>query len=662
MTKFNRAQKLITLSLLSIFLSLGAATPAISQDLGNGFFDYGVACSLSTDRGVVATIDGNGRNVILLWLFDHRGSYALLMIDAETGKSQTFPVPFPAGDAVYSSLLSGKNKFYTFFNKHFTEFDPVRRAFTFSAKATDQNAMAMTEDDHGVIWAVTYPNSSLVSFNPRTKDFKEYGYLYKQNWNQYPRSLAIDDAGWVYFGLGITASQIIAFNPVTGKVKPMLPESERKRGTASVYRDLDGKVYGLPLGDIKDDWYEFYKGDEHKIGKHHSVHSKPVITGGSGLLQSDFRDGKKIKTLDLLKRKLVVEDPKTNTQKEVSFDYDSEGAWVMGVASSPDGMIAGGTTFPVRFFIFNPKTRQFVNHEAFGQFDAMTSQGDHFFIGSYGGGCLLEWDPSRPWINTVGNEIYRPWRQPKESARANEQEVITNPLFLTGVNPVINRPHRLLPYPDGKTIIMSGTPGYGYTGGGLLFWDRDKKTQTVLPDSAIIPDQSTFSLLALPGGKFMGGTTTAPGTGGEKKGKEAELYIMDIADRHLDWHEVVLPGVQEYTDLCIGPKDGLVYGIADRKKIFVFDPLKRTLLYQQNIDSAFGTTPARESPRVFIIDPKGEIYLLFLHGIAHMEPGSFKITMLAKSPVPINVGGDYLDGRIYFVSGSHLCSYKPDDK
>ena len=31
--------------------------------------------------------------------------------------------------------------------------------------------------------------------------------------------------------------------------------------------------------------------------------------------------------------------------------------------------------------------------------------------------------------------------------------------------------------------------------------------------------------------------------------------------------------------------------------------------------------------------------------------------MLAESPVPIGSGGDYLDGRIYFASGSHVYSY-----
>jgi len=635
---FNRAQSLMALPWLGIFLCLSVSIPVASQDMGNGFFDHGVASPISNHRGVVATVDGNGQDVVLLWLFDHRGGYALLMIDAETGKNQTFPMPFPAGDAVYSSILSSKNKFYTLFNNYFTEFDPVKRAFTFSKEAMPQMAMSMTEDDQGIIWAATYPNSGVVSFNPNTQEFKDYGYLYKQNWRQYPSFLATDNAGWIYFGLGNTASQIIAFDPVTGKTKPMLEESERKRGMAYVYRNLNGKVYGQSLRNSKEEWYEFYKGNGRKIGKHDPLSPKPIITGNQGLFHADFPDGKKIKNLDLVERKLVVEDPKTNTEKKVSFEYASEGAWVMGVAASPDGTITGGTTFPMRFFNYNPKTDKLVNKEAFGQFDALASQGDHFFFGSYGGGVLLEWDPFRPWVNTKkGTE--------------------TNPLFLAGVDPVINRPHRVLAYSDGKTIIMSGTPEYGYTGGGLLFWDREKKAQILLQDSAIILDQSTMSLVALPGGKLLGGTTTAPGTGGEKKATEAELYIMDMASKHLEWHKALFPGVQEYTDMCLGP-DGLVYGITDRKKLFVFDPVKRVVVHQQDVPANFGTTTSRESPRVFILGPKGEIYLLFLKGIVRVEPGSFKMTMVAESPVPINVGGDYLDGRIYFVSGSHLYSYK----
>ncbi len=70
---------------------------AESVDLGNGFQLHGVATPVSNHRGTVATVDGDGRNVVLVWLFDYRGGYALLLIDAETGKSEEFPVPFPPG-------------------------------------------------------------------------------------------------------------------------------------------------------------------------------------------------------------------------------------------------------------------------------------------------------------------------------------------------------------------------------------------------------------------------------------------------------------------------------------------------------------------------------------------------------------------------------------
>ena len=57
------------------------------DDLGNGFMHHGVATPVSNHRGTVATDDGAGRNLVLLWLFDHRGGYALLEIEASTGQA-----------------------------------------------------------------------------------------------------------------------------------------------------------------------------------------------------------------------------------------------------------------------------------------------------------------------------------------------------------------------------------------------------------------------------------------------------------------------------------------------------------------------------------------------------------------------------------------------
>ncbi len=85
-------------------------------------------------------------------------------------------------------------------------------------------------------------------------------------------------------------------------------------------------------------------------------------------------------------------------------------------------------------------------------------------------------------------------------------------------------------------------PGYGYTGGGLLFWDRSTAAGTLVRHTDILPEHSTMSLAALPGGRILGGTTTAAGTGGAKKAGEAELYVMDMATKRVEWHEAALPG------------------------------------------------------------------------------------------------------------------------
>ena len=628
-------------ALFAFVLTLAPHTiQAASKDLGRGFLDHGVATPTSNHRGMVATVDGDGRAVALVWLYDHRGGYALQVIDADTGKSQQFATPYPwAGDGPFASILSSAGKYYTHFGSHFSEFDPAKRAFTFFRKTAPQMAMSMTEDDQGVIWSATYPQSGVASFNPKTREFRDYGHVHQENWAQYPRAVATDDAGWLYFGIGSTSSQILVLDPKTGKTKAILPESERGKGHADVYRDLNGKVYAQPHPGATDGWYELYKGESRKIGQHQKRKPKPIIAGSQGLFHQVFPDGRRLKTCDTVERVLVVEDPKTKQTKTLSFDYQSEGAHLMGVATAPNNTICGGTAFPMRFFSYDPKLDQLTNRATHGQCNTVARQGDHFFVGGYGHGFLLEWDPAREWVPTV------------------EGNAKSNPLFLTQCHPTINRPHKLLAHPDGRTMVLAGTPGYGYTGGGLLFWDRATKTRTLLEHTVLIPEHSTMSLVALPGGKLLGGTTTAAGTGGEKKAAEAQLYILDLATKKVEWHAVVFPGAQNYTDLGAGP-DGLVFGFVDQKRFFVFDPVKRRIVHEEATDTKFGPTTSQQGPRVFVLDGQGKFYVLFVKGIARLDPQTFQITMLAESPVRVGCGGDYLEGRIYFGSGSHVYSYR----
>ena len=44
---------------------------AATEDLGNGFLHHGVATPVSNHRGIVATVDGEGRDVVLARLARH---------------------------------------------------------------------------------------------------------------------------------------------------------------------------------------------------------------------------------------------------------------------------------------------------------------------------------------------------------------------------------------------------------------------------------------------------------------------------------------------------------------------------------------------------------------------------------------------------------------
>jgi len=617
-------------------------------DMGNGFSDHGVATPVSNHRGTVATDDGAGRNIVLLWLYDHRGGYALLEIDAQTGASRQVPMPFdPGRDCPFSSILSSRNRFYTHFNSHFCEYDPAVGTFTFHAETVPQMTMGMTEDDAGRIWSATYPDSAVACYDPENKDFRDYGSVYAQNWRQYQRFVAADDTGWVYFAVGNTASQIVALEPQSGAATPLLSEAERAQGTAYVYRDEDGAAYGLPLagGEDGDTWMRLYEGQAEKIGPHGSRRPKPIITDSQGWFHRDFPDGARMVECDTVEKRLIV-DAADGQRRELSFDYTSEGAHLMGLAAASDGTICGGTAFPMRYFRYDPVADDWTNRASFNQWNTVRAHGDRFFVGGYTGGFLLEWDPAAAWEHTT-----------------KEGGALQNPRWWTETTPAINRPHCLRLTADGRYVLMGGTPGYGYTGGGLLIWDRQTESGRLLEHTDLLPEQAPMSLLELPDGTVLVGSTVAPGTGGEQKATLAEMFIIDMPSGTLLWREPVLQGVESYYDLYAGP-DGLVLGFADGHRFFAFDPVSRRIVQEEDVAQRLGRTNGQQGPRIFVGGPSAEIFVLFARGIGRVHDDRlaasprFRLEFVAESPVPIGPGGDVLDGRIYFGSGSHMYSWK----
>lgn len=614
---------------------LASGLAAASRDLGGGFVDHGVATPLSQHRGMVAARDGTGRDVMLVWLYDHRGGYALLMIDAETGKSEQFATPYPWGsDGPFASLLSRQGRYYTLFGGHFSEFDPARRAFTFFGKTAPQMAMSLTEADDGRIWAATYPNTGLVCFDPSTRELKEVRSANQENWFQYPRSLAAGTDGWVYIGIGSASAQIVAHDPRTGEIRKLLAGDARGPGYGVVRRERDGKVHaGSPGGE----WFELAAGAATRLDAKPAPRPAAIVAGDQGLFHARFPSGRVARECDTVEKRLATVDPTTGATRTVSFDYTSDGAHVVALAVASDGALTGGTAFPMRMFRYDPKGDGWTNWPAHGQFNTVARRGDRFWVGGYGHGFLLEWDPAQPWART-------------------EKQGAGNPRFLTECEPTINRPHDLLPMDDDRTVVLAGTPGYGLTGGGLLLWDRVERKPTLLTHTALLPQLSTMSLAALSPTTFLGGTTTGAGTGGERKATQAELYVFDVPSQKITWHQPIFPGAQVYTDLAPGPR-GLIYGIVDRTRFFVFDPVRKTVVRDEELKDRHGGIITGQGPRAFVRDGEGHTWILFVKGIARVEPDSHAIVWLATSPQPITAGGDVHAKRVYFACGSHVVSY-----
>jgi streptogramin lyase len=618
--------------------------PRKSQDRGQGFVEHGVAGPVSESRGMASTLDGNGKPVILVWLYDHRGCHSLLMLDGDTAKATTYDVPVPNGDAPYAFLLSSKNRFYACFADHFLEFDPVRRAFTFVGKGAGGPAMALTEDPQGLVWAANYPDGGLTSFNPVTRQMVNYGSLNKENWPQYP-NLAIDKSGWVYLGIGNVKSQIVAFNPKTRETRPLVKEAERKPGPGIVFLGADSVVYGQssPNGP----WYVFSEGKAEPAQKPTVGHSAVKTAGWSSAILSPFPDGRKIKAIDVQDKWMDLEE-KDGTVRRLTFDYPSEGAEIMSLVLGPDGKIYGATGQPLRVFAYDPVADTFTNHGWRGEnghWNAMTVARGHVFGALYGGGYLFDYDITQPWNDAAQGE--------------------TNPKIPANGSAAIGRPHALLTHPDGRHLIMTGTPGYGRTGGGMMIYDLDAKKAELLTHEQLIPDQSTVALEPIgDGAVLVGGTTIGAGTGGELHAKSGELYLMDFATRKITFHAPIVPGAWEIRDFTVGP-DGLVYGLAAGGAYgsnadpvyFVFDPKTQKVVHQEK-PTGCGELTGGQGPRVTLLGPDGKIYAYFSKAIVRIEPGTFKLERLAVPPVTISVGIVLREGRLYFGSESRLWSWK----
>ena len=597
-----------------------------SQAQAAGFVDHGIPTPVAQTRGVVSTVDQSGQDVILTWLQDWRGGYAILMVNAETGASQQFDVPFkPDGDEPSAIYLSSKNRLYTLFNSQFVEFDVASKRFTFHGKVNGKTAMSLTEDKDGRIWAATYPNNQLVSFNPQNSSLQNHGQLAKESWTQYPRSIAVDAHGWVYVGSGLAASQIYAYNIQSHATQALLSSSQRVSGTAVVTQSQSNVVYARN----GQQQFMLTNGKASGLGAGARVAESNLKGGAQNLVDREFPSGRRLVSVDMHDRTLVTRDA-SGQQKTVKFNYTTQGAALTFVCATGDNKVCGGTRFPMHTFYYSAGDNKFDSKQLPRQPNVMAALGSRLYVAAYPDGKLF---------------------QENENGKNEFSEVLN-------AYPSINRPHAMLIMGGGSQIALAGTPEYGTTGGGMMFWNRSSGQKSRIDHWHLVPNHSVQAMVELSNGMLLGGTTVAPGTGGVTKATDSsELFLMDANTHEVRWRGAPVPGAKTITDLMVGA-DGLVYGLADSVDLFVFNPNNRQVVSVNRFSKDLGPSVYAQGTRAFVKGADGSIYVLLYNGIGKVDTKAHTVSRVVSSPVRITVGGAAANGRIYFGSNNHLYSWK----
>ncbi len=618
-----------------LFTFTEPSLPAQSVDKGDGFTLHGVGAEVSRSRGAAVVEAAGGEPRLAVWLQDHTGGYGLLMIDPDTGETTFHEMPFESSSgwiAPFTFLYSREGFLYTHFEYKFVEFDPRRGEYTHIEQTEDHLAMWTTEDDDGVIWMGTYPNAHIISFNPRTREYRDYGAINEENWPQYPRRVATDDAGWVYTHIGMTHNHMFALNPETGEVRPMVDEDDRAGGDVVMWRGEDGKVYGrMPTPEAP--WLQMYEGRAVEIEGSPEVAAVVEISDRQEGVFGALPDGREITRLNVPGGWMRVADPE-GRERRVSFDYPSHGAWIYSLEIGPDERIYGSTGHPLHLFAYDPSDDTFWDTPVRGgHINAMTVLGDRLYGAIYTQGLLISYDPDR------------------------DTEYNVNPGTLAASGATIDRPHVILAHSDGRHIIQAGTPGYGLTGGGIMVYDTESGDKVMYQHTDLIEYHSTMALAELPDGNLIGGTTTSPGTGGERIARECTLYILEWPSMEIEYQENILPSVREIRELLTGP-DGLVYGLDVEGTFFVFDWEAREVIHRESLADAYGNITGGQAPRVWSLGPDDHLYVLFRNAIVRIETGTFRHEKLAVPPVEARIGVALHEGRLYFAQGSELWSYR----
>ncbi|MEI4768458.1 hypothetical protein WAX74_02160 [Psychrobacillus sp. FJAT-51614] len=607
------------------------------------FIDYGVPVAAEEERSAAFCINSarDARFVIAAKGF-------VIVINLENGNSKQIFFPEKNFEYPFSSF-SSNGLFYIGAGKMFMVLDPFEESFIYYEVIENGEEIigfSFADDMEGNIYFTTYPHCHLLCYKPISKDIIDYGSMDPSE--KYAGSLAIDQTGWAYIGIGTENKNLVAFHLETGFKKNLVPDSQRQKGTGYVYLGEDSKVYGhMEATDLRDvnystSWMTFSNGDfQHLDFKEIS----PSFFYGTGFKkihryqEADYQ----VISYSLAEGIIEIVKKKTGISKTISFKYTSDGAVLSTICIGPDGHLYGTSMHPLHFFRFNFITTKSTNFGGRviekgggGNICAYASNSNLLIGVAYAGGKLYVFDTTKSLSN-------------KENPKLVIEEE------------KIHRPRCAITLRDQKHMIWGGFPGYGMVGGGLGIYHIESEKNLVLAHEKVVAYHSTVSLAELTTGDILGGTSIETPGGAQSKEKEGCLYILDWKSKMVRKRFVPLEGAKEISMVFVDQFDR-AHCLTDQSIYFVCNPYNQKILYRKDL-SRWGETVRNG----FVYDmTTNSLFCLLSKTLLKIEINKEKcIEPEVVRPLPSKASSGVVlnNDRIFYGSGSHLCSiYTGEDE
>jgi outer membrane protein assembly factor BamB len=545
----------------------------------------------------------------------------LLAANPDTGQIRQFTSPLSSEMGSWGFTIDHENRIYlgSYYSAHLLRFDPKTEKWDDLGQPAGESESficKITTGRDGKIWGGTFPSAKLFSYDPETEVIQNYGRMDPDQFYCYPTA---GNDGLIYCAIQFEKMDIVVFNPEIQTKTSLIPLVDRKPGQVSLVRGKDGKIY--TKFSTSEQWFRIERGE-----KLVEVSKSDILFPRTGL-----PDGRQFSVID--NTILWIENPLTKEKKEIPLQYEAAGSYIFVVGTGPDGKIYGSSMLPLRLFVYDPNTRSLTN---LGK--AAYASGEIYSMGSFDGKLYLCSYPE------ARLSIY----DPKKPLKFGDKED-SNPRDLGPIGGGQYRPRAMIAGPHGRVYIGS-YPDYGLLGGAISVYDPKKNEKRVYRH--IVENQSIASLAYIE--KFdliAGGSSVRGGTGTRAIEKEARLILWDPKEEKKIFEIVPVPKAKTILSLAV-TVDGMLYGITDHEKVFIFDSEKREI--KKVFDLGF------KEPREISLQlgPDLRLYGLAKEAIFFIDPRNDEVSLVVKPSVPILSGMAMLGRKIYFGSGANLWEFE----